>query len=95
MREWAERGPGVLLALSPALGGLSLLIWLVVALATRYSSLAALVTALAAPVIDACLWGPGLRTAAVGVMSALLIWRHRANIGKLLAGTESRLGSKS
>ncbi len=86
---------GVLLALSPLLGGLCLATWLAVALATRYSSLAALVTAVAAPIIDVAIWGASLRTAAVAAMSLLLVWRHRANISKLLAGTESKLGAKA
>jgi len=86
---------GVLLALSPLLGGLCLAAWLVVAFATKYSSLAAIVTAVAAPVIDGLLWGPTLRTAAIAAMSVLLVWRHRLNVSRLLAGTESRLGSKA
>jgi glycerol-3-phosphate acyltransferase PlsY len=86
---------GVLLALNVWLGLLCLGTWLVVAVLTRYSSLAALVTAVLAPVIDVVIWGPTLRTDAVAVMSLLLVWRHRANIGKLLAGTESKLGSRA
>ena len=86
---------GVLLALSPLLGGVCLAVWLAVAFATKYSSLAAIVTAVAAPVIDTLAWGPTLRTAAIAAMSALLVWRHRVNISRLLAGTESRLGSKA
>jgi glycerol-3-phosphate acyltransferase PlsY len=85
---------GVLLGMSPALGGTCLAIWLAVAVLTRYSSLSALVTAVAAPLIDAAAWGVSLRTGAIAVMSVLLVWRHRANISKLLAGTESKLGSK-
>ena len=86
---------GVLLALSPLLGLACLAIWLVVAMLTRYSSLAAIVTAVAAPICFDVADGPTLRTGAVAVMSALLVWRHRANISKLLAGTESKLFSKA
>jgi glycerol-3-phosphate acyltransferase PlsY len=86
---------GVLLALNPFLGAVSLLTWLAVAIFTRYSSLAAIFTAVLAPVYDAVFWGPSLRTLAVAVMSALLIWRHKENIRKLRAGTESKLGQKS
>jgi glycerol-3-phosphate acyltransferase PlsY len=86
---------GVLLALNPFLGAVSLLTWLAVAILTRYSSLAAIFTAVLAPVYDAVFWGPSLRTLAVAVMSALLIWRHQENIRKLRAGTESKLGQKS
>lgn len=86
---------GVLLGFSGALGGLVLLAWIVVAATFRYSSLAALVAALAAPVIQVVGWGAGVQTAGVVIMSALLIWRHAANIRKLLAGQESKLGQKS
>lgn len=86
---------GVLLALQPWLGVACLATWLLVALVTRYSSLAAVVTAVLAPIVDVVFWGPTARTDAVAVMSLLLVWRHRANIGKLLAGTESKIGSRA
>ena len=86
---------GVLLALSPWVGLASLGTWLAVAIATRYSSLAALVTALLAPVYTWWLVGDPQVVALVAVMSVLLIWRHRSNIAKLRNGTESKLGSKA
>jgi acyl phosphate:glycerol-3-phosphate acyltransferase len=86
---------GVLLALNPWVGLASLGTWLVVAIATRYSSLAALLTALLAPVYVHLFHGDSHIVAAVAVMSVLLIWRHRANITKLLNGTESKLGGKA
>jgi len=59
----------------------------------RYSSLASLIAALFAPFAAALLLG--WQTAViVGVMSALLFWRHRGNIARLVAGTEPRLGEK-
>ena len=86
---------GVLLALNPWVGLASLGTWLVIAIATRYSSLAALVTALLAPAYVYLLQGDSQVVITVAVMSVLLIWRHRANISKLLNGTESKLGSKA
>ena len=86
---------GVLLALNLWVGLASLGTWLVIAFATRYSSLAALVTALVAPVFTYFLIGDPPVAALVAVMSVLLIWRHRSNITKLLNGTESKLGSKA
>jgi glycerol-3-phosphate acyltransferase PlsY len=67
--------------------------WLVIAVCLRYSSLAALVAALFAPFATALLldWQSAV---VVGAMSALLVWRHKGNIGRLLAGTEPRLGEK-
>ena len=85
---------GVLLAFDPWLGLATLATWVVIAAFFRYSSLAAIVAAAFAPFYRLLLWGGGPVAAAIGVMSLLLIWRHRANISKLLAGTESRLGGR-
>jgi acyl phosphate:glycerol-3-phosphate acyltransferase len=86
---------GVLLGLNLPLGGLVLMTWLVVAYLSRYSSLAALVAALAAPLYQLLLWEGGTPTIPITVMSLLLIWRHAGNIQKLIAGTESRIGQKA
>ncbi len=86
---------GVLLGLHVGLGLAVLAIWLVVAYATRYSSLAALLASVAAPIVHIVGWGPSGATLAIVLMSGLLVWRHRANISKLMAGTESKLGQKS
>ena len=86
---------GVLLALNWMVGLACLGTWLAVAVLTRYSSLAALVTALLAPLFFYLMHGDSQVVGAVAVMSVLLIWRHRSNITKLLNGTESKLGSKA
>jgi acyl phosphate:glycerol-3-phosphate acyltransferase len=85
---------GVLLAIHPALGVATLLTWLIIAFFFRYSSLAALVAAVFAPFFQVFLFGPSRISLAVAAMSALLIWRHRGNISKLLNGQESRIGDK-
>lgn len=85
---------GVLLAIHPVLGLSTALTWLIVAFFLRYSSLAALVAAVFAPLFDIFLFGENEIAWSVFAMSALLVWRHRANIGKLIAGTESRIGEK-
>ncbi|KND58758.1 Acyl-phosphate:glycerol-3-phosphate O-acyltransferase PlsY [Candidatus Paraburkholderia schumanniana] len=85
---------GVLLAIHPALGLATLLTWLIIAFFFRYSSLAALVTAVFVPFFQVFLFGPSRISLAVLAMSLLLIWRHRANISKLLAGKESRISEK-
>lgn len=84
---------GVLLALDWRVGLGTIATWLLIAACLRYSSLAALVAALFAPLATAFLlgWQSAL---VVGVMAALLAWRHKANIARLLAGTEPRLGEK-
>lgn len=85
---------GVLLAIHPVLGLATLLTWVIIAFFFRYSSLAALVSAVFAPFFDVFLFGPSRISLAVAAMSALLIWRHRGNIKKLLDGKESRIGQK-
>ena len=86
---------GALLALKWPLGLITLGVWLAVAWATRYSSLAALVAALAAPLALMMVWGVPTELLAVAPMALLLVWRHASNIRKLLNGTESRIGQKA
>lgn len=86
---------GALLAIDPLLGGATLLTWIIVAAFFRYSSLASLVSAAFAPFWELLTHGPGPIALAVAVMGLLLVWRHAANIRKLLAGKESRLGQKA
>lgn len=91
---------GVLMGVSPLLGIAVALTWLGVAWFFRYSSLAALMAALLAPVYYALLgdvlwWS--FNEALFGmlcVMGILLVWRHRDNVNRLIAGTESKLGAK-
>lgn len=85
---------GVLLAFNPWLGAATLLTWVIIAGFFRYSSLAALVAAAFAPFYQLLIWDGGPLAGAIVVMSLLLIWRHLPNIQKLIAGTESKLGSK-
>ena len=86
---------GVLLGLNVWLGLATLVTWLVVAYAFRYSSLAALVAAIFAPFYYGLLFGVNEILFAVVAMSSLLLWRHSSNIGNLIAGKESRIGSKA
>lgn len=83
---------GVLLALSVWQGLIALAIWLAVAFLFRYSSLAALLAALSAP-IYAIVNMPSAYVWASLAMAGLLIWRHMGNIRKLLAGTETKIGA--
>ena len=85
---------GVLLALDWRIGVGTLATWLAIAFFLRYSSLASLVAAVFAPFATALVLGFGATFAAAIVMAALLVWRHRENIARLLAGTESRIGAK-
>jgi glycerol-3-phosphate acyltransferase PlsY len=85
---------GVLIALDWKLGLAVMAAWLIIAVATRYSSLASIGAALLAPAAAWYLAGAGPVLAAVAVMSVVLLARHRDNIGKLLRGEESRIGEK-
>jgi glycerol-3-phosphate acyltransferase PlsY len=91
---------GVILAISWPLGLATLGTWLIIAYFFRYSSLAALVAAVFAPVYylmgDGVAWiAEAPLTAALIVMSAMLVYAHRDNMTRLLKGTESRLGKKA
>ena len=86
---------GVLLALNVWLGLAALATWLLVALVFRLSSLAALLAAAGAPIYAALLGMPREYVLASGLMSLLLLWRHKKNIRNLLSGKESRIGKKS
>ncbi len=85
---------GILLALSPWLGLGVLATWLIVAYAFRYSSLSAIIAALFSPIYCFLLLGADPRTMTVFILAVLLLWRHSSNIQNLMAGKESKIGSK-
>ncbi len=84
---------GILLAVSGWLGIATLATWLIIAVFFRYSSLAALVGSVFAPLYAFFLFGFTPYLPAVTLMCALLIWRHRDNVRKLINGTEPKLGA--
>jgi acyl phosphate:glycerol-3-phosphate acyltransferase len=86
---------GVLLALNVWMGLGGLATWLFMALVFRFSSLAALTAAVATPTYAFLLGLPREWVLASGIMSLLLIWRHKSNIQNLLAGKEAKIGKKS
>ena len=85
---------GVLLGFSWVAGIAALLIWLLTAFVSKISSLSALVSALSAPFV---LWysshSPEL-TVILGLMTALLFWRHRSNVSNIIDGKEHKIGVK-
>ncbi len=85
---------GVLIGLGWKIAVVFCAVWLVVAFATRYSSLSALVASVAAPLAALVLGGWQL-AAVTGLMSGLLIYKHEANIRRLAAGEESKIGCKT
>ena len=86
---------GVLMAVNPLLGVATLLSFALIVAFSRYVSLGAIVAAVFAPFYQALIWGPEPFILPLTVMSLLLLWRHEANIRKLLAGTENKFGQKT
>jgi len=87
-------GAGVLLALDPLLGLAVLATWLFVAFVFRYSSAAAVAAAALAPVYAALGHGGGGYLLVIGIIAIALVAKHWQNIQRLLAGQESKIGSK-
>jgi glycerol-3-phosphate acyltransferase PlsY len=85
---------GVLLALNPILGLAVLATWLLVAYVSRYSSLAALIAAGLAPVYSALINGVDGQFAVILLLGLALIAKHWQNLQRLMAGQETKIGSK-
>ncbi len=90
---------GVMLALEPWLALATVATWLIIAYASRYSSLAAIVAAIFAPMYY--LFGGNIAwpfdpfiCLSIVAISVVLLFRHQANIARLMQGKESRIGSK-
>ena len=90
---------GVLFGVDFWLGLATMATWLIVAYFSRYSSLAAVAAAVFAPAFyllgAKVVWsGAPVIALSIGVMSAVLLYRHKDNIARLIAGKESRIGAK-
>ena len=90
---------GVLFGIEPFLGLATFATWLIVAFFSRYSSLAALASAVFAPAYyflghRVAWYADDFVLLATVVMSAILVWRHQGNIVKLMRGEESRIGGR-
>ena len=85
---------GVIFAIDWRVGLAVVVVWLTIVVVSRYSSLGALCAALFAPFAVYHFDGAGPVLLATCVMCAILVWRHEANIRKLLRGEESRIGEK-
>ncbi|MEK1863589.1 MAG: glycerol-3-phosphate acyltransferase, partial [Rhizobium leguminosarum] len=84
---------GTLLGVAPIMVALFAAVWLAVAFTTRYSSLSALLAMLVIPV---ALWilGNEKVAAVMAIMTLISYWKHKANISRLMSGTESKIGLK-
>ena len=88
-------GLGVFLGFNPFIGIIVCLVWLATALGFRFSSLAAMISYLSAPLLFGVISPPPLPVLTVaisGLIAILAVWRHRSNIKRLLSGTEPRIG---
>lgn len=85
---------GIMLAIDWRIALTLLVIWVLVAAISRYSSLAAIVAASLSPLAAFHFLGWVPLTWAVLMIAVLLLWRHRGNIERLLAGNESRIRLK-
>lgn len=86
---------GVLLTLTPWVGVLACLVWVLMAVFFRYSSLSSISAAIVAPLAQLMGWGFEPVLVASIVMSGMLIMRHQKNIAQLLAGKERKIGEKA
>lgn len=85
---------GVLLAFDPWLGLAGLATWVVIALVSRYASLASIVAAVCAPVFALFMSLPSGAVSALILITAATVWRHRSNMRNLAAHRERRIGEK-
>jgi glycerol-3-phosphate acyltransferase PlsY len=85
---------GLLLALDVRLALGALVVFLTVAIATRYVSLASILAAVTVAALGPWLLGWGPLALGVALMAALIVWRHRSNLRRLLAGQESKVGMR-
>jgi acyl phosphate:glycerol-3-phosphate acyltransferase len=88
-------GLGAFLALAPKAIVPALVVWLVLAAAFRYVSLASIVGCVAMALSVWLLGYPHVYVAAAACVTLLIVWRHHANVKRLLSGTESRLGQRT
>jgi glycerol-3-phosphate acyltransferase PlsY len=88
-------GLGAFLALAPKAIVPALVVWLVLAAAFRYVSLASILGCVAMALSVWLLGYPHVYVAAAACVTLLIVWRHHANVKRLLSGTESRLGQRT
>jgi glycerol-3-phosphate acyltransferase PlsY len=92
-------GLGVFLPICPPAVGVAVVLWLIVVAFWRYSSLGSIVAAAALPIFVYALYAPGHApppyvTLLTILISLMVLAKHRANIARLIAGTEPRLDSR-
>ncbi|MBC7341557.1 MAG: glycerol-3-phosphate 1-O-acyltransferase PlsY [Clostridia bacterium] len=87
-------GAGMLIALAPLVTLICFSVWIVVVLTTRYVSLGSIVAACSAPIVMLLLHQPWQFVLVTILLALVIVWRHRPNLKRLLAGTEYKLGDR-
>ena len=87
-------GAGGFLVVFPVGMAIAIAVWCVAALASRYVSLASMLGAISLPITALILHRSTVLVTVTAVIALFVIYRHRANIARLLAGTETRIGQK-
>lgn len=85
---------GVMLGFSPWLGLSLVAVFALVVWLFRYASLGSIATAIIAPILGMMLIGPGETLTAIFCIALLIFWRHSANLQRIRAGTEPKIGEK-
>jgi glycerol-3-phosphate acyltransferase PlsY len=88
-------GLGVIAVYSPVSLAVLIVIWITVAIITKYSSLAAIVAFISLPFVLAFLDASAIRIVFGALLAVLIVYRHRSNIKGLLSGKESKIRGKS
>lgn len=84
-------GLGVIIMLMPIVSAIVFIIWLVIAMISKYVSLASIIAAICVPIF-AFVLGMPFEFVAFGVVAAVfVIYRHKSNIGRLMNGTENKI----
>lgn len=87
-------GLGVMLVYSPGTAGIAVLVWIAVAIVSKYSSLAALAAVSTMPIVLFSFNASLIKVAVVVLLAVLIDLKHRSNIKNLIAGKESKIGNK-
>lgn len=85
-------GFGVLLVYSPPVAGITLLIWILVAVTFKYSSLAAIAALGTMPLVFAAFKASVIELVFAGLLAALILYKHKSNISNLMKGKENKIG---
>ena len=85
---------GVFVVLTPIALGAAAGVFVAVVWLTRFISVGSVAAAVSLPIVSAALGGPSIVTAGAALTSAIIVHRHRANLSRVMSGTERRVGQR-